>query len=750
MDDSHATPKHSAVPPRELSTPELLAALGEPFPPSPRPAAYHLRLAALAAVVVALPALLATLVLAIALAWWWWWCQVRGMEFGNTTGTGVILVRVTPLIIGPFLILFLLKPILARHPRPPESHPLDPEGEPRLFAFVDRLCVVLDAPKPDRIVVDLQVNAGVTMERKWRNLLRRELLLTIGLPLVASMRLRELAAVLAHEIGHLSQRSGLQLGVTFHRVILWYARLVEQRDSWDAALMKPLRTGCLPYFAIAIPALGCVALTRALLRSVLRLGLRVSTALSRQMELDADRHAVRLCGPEVVRRNELLLHELTAAAAMANHLQESAWQEGRLADDLPELVRRVHGQMEEEARAQLHSDVLEAKTDVYDTHPSARQRIERAEAAATPAVFTLEHPARELFADWEELARVITREGHAQILGTPSETAVVVPATGIAEGLAVLTTLGENIDEYFRGVPLGPVTLGFEAAEFSPVSDVAAATARLREARARLEAAREEAVARLQRQEKLEDRLCILRGFVLATKGGRRPRTGDPGIDRLSIAGAREEARTILEELEELDARAGEDGGRMRERISLALALASTPEVRSRLGDAAPRGGEAIEAVRVVRRLQPASEKMRPLVRRYFTLSFAGMCLDPEGDGSGSELLFENPRGMAAATKAVRSALEGIDYPFPTERGSSDLASHLFGDPFTGAESPSEVVDRTGIATRNWSELLARLMGEIAAAGLAIEDALGLPRLGPSPSLEEPRPSDEDGRFETV
>jgi hypothetical protein len=63
------------------------------------------------------------------------------------------------------------------------------------------------------------------------------LVLTIGLPLAAGLSLRELSAVLAHELGHFRQGAGMRLSRLVWRVNEWLVRLAFERDGWDVMLV---------------------------------------------------------------------------------------------------------------------------------------------------------------------------------------------------------------------------------------------------------------------------------------------------------------------------------------------------------------------------------------------------------------------------------------------------------------------------------------------------------------------------------
>lgn len=114
-------------------------------------------------------------------------------------------------------VLFLLKPIFTRRPQPPKPLEILPQSEPLLFEFVQRICKLLAAPEPSRILVDFQVNASASIPG-FMGLLLGRYDLTIGLPLAGCLALPEFAGVVAHEVGHFSQRAGLRSYFLIERI----------------------------------------------------------------------------------------------------------------------------------------------------------------------------------------------------------------------------------------------------------------------------------------------------------------------------------------------------------------------------------------------------------------------------------------------------------------------------------------------------------------------------------------------------
>ena len=104
---------------------------------------------------------------------------------------------------------FLLKPFLARPARPPRLFCLAREDQPVLFAFEERLCNRLGAPRPSAIELDLQVNASARLSG-WLSLFRSDVRLTIGIPLATGFTLPQFGGILAHKFGHFSPHAGMR------------------------------------------------------------------------------------------------------------------------------------------------------------------------------------------------------------------------------------------------------------------------------------------------------------------------------------------------------------------------------------------------------------------------------------------------------------------------------------------------------------------------------------------------------------
>ncbi|HJL16626.1 MAG TPA: M48 family metallopeptidase [Sandaracinaceae bacterium LLY-WYZ-13_1] len=218
----------------------------------------------------------------------------------GSVGLGTILLKLGAVFSTGMLFAFLVKGLF-KIDRPDRAGLIEvtEDEEPKLFAFIHRLVEETGAPMPKHVYLSPEVNAAVFYDSSILSLLlptQKNLL--IGLGLVNALNLSELKAVLGHELGHFSQgtmRLGSYVYVANHVI----GDMVFRRDGWDDLLdawrRQDLRIAVFGWILSAI-----VWAVRKALELMFRGINVVNAALSRQMEFDADRMAVRVAGSDAI------------------------------------------------------------------------------------------------------------------------------------------------------------------------------------------------------------------------------------------------------------------------------------------------------------------------------------------------------------------------------------------------------------------------------------------------------------------
>lgn len=413
---------------------------------------YRVGLVAVTLVILALPLVYAALIVAVGYGVYLHATLNTGL-LGRGTGLHgwllyLLLLYLGPIVVGMLLVLFMVKPLFAPPPRPPAPVALDPARFPTLFGFVGRLRETLGAPMPRAIHVDCAVNASAGPLRGFFSLLTGDLLLTIGMPLVAGMSARQLAGVLAHELGHFAQGSGMRLSYLVRSVNAWFARVVYQRDALDVWLARNSTEADGRIALILMAARFLIWLTRRLLWALMMAGHAVSSFMLRQMELDADRYEARLAGSEVFRDTALRLRVLTVAAQRSIETLAESWSDRRLVEDLPSFVAAVAETLPPDGVEQ-GAGILTPS--VFDTHPPDEARIASAERERAPGVFRLEAPARLLFDDYEALLREATRAFYEREQGVPLEGVELLPVSSFTARHTAALDAARVAEDYLRG-----------------------------------------------------------------------------------------------------------------------------------------------------------------------------------------------------------------------------------------------------------------------------------------------------------
>ena len=382
------------------------------------------------------------------------------MTLGGFTGGRImifkLLVYAAPLGAGIVVIFFMFKPLLAGRPKRAQPLALNPSDNPLLYAFIAKICDVVGAPTPQRIDMDCQLNASASFRRGFRSMTGNDLVLTIGLPLVANFSARELAGVIAHEFGHFTQGTGMRLSYVIRSINFWFARVAYQRDAWDEALDQwshEVEDGRVAIIVWTVQI--AVWFSRSVLKLLTYTGHIIAGFMLRQMEYDADACQLKVVGTETFETTHRKLATLQAALNGTYGQIRARWKTSRqLPDNVSELVRQTHENLPANVLQKIDNELGFRRTSLFDTHPSPADRIRRGRLAAEPGIFHDDRPATALFASFEHPARFVTLLHYTENLGIPvtEQMLVHVESTqpAFAQGYAAPKT--DPADEFFLGM----------------------------------------------------------------------------------------------------------------------------------------------------------------------------------------------------------------------------------------------------------------------------------------------------------
>lgn len=337
------------------------------------------------------------------------------MGFGGIRGGRIMMTLkffayIVPLIVGVVVVFFMFKPIFAGRPKHAQPLALNPADNPLLYAFIEKICETVGAPSPKRIDLDCDLNASASFRNGFWSMAGNDMVLTIGLPLVANLSAAEFAGVVAHEFGHFTQSIGMRLSYLIRSVNFWFIRVVYQRDAWDEAL-EEWATESEEAWATLIVMFAQIGVwfARMILRILMYTGLLIGGFMIRQMEYDADACQIKLVGSETFERTHRKLATLSAAMGKMYKQIHLTWQKNhQLPDNLSEMLRQAHESLPPATLQKIQDRYGLELTGFFDSHPSPADRIRQARRAQDAGAFHDDRPASQLFTSFEHPARFVT------------------------------------------------------------------------------------------------------------------------------------------------------------------------------------------------------------------------------------------------------------------------------------------------------------------------------------------------------
>ena len=729
---------------------KLLAAIDGPIDPVRTPAQYKLALLLAAFIMVLLPVVYVGL--AFAFAFVVYYHAVNSVSiFEHVRGRGVIvalIIYVGPLIAGVTAVLFMFKPLFSLAAKSDQPTSLRRGDEPILFDFVDKLCDAVHAPRPKRIDVDCQVNASASFRRGWLSmLLGNDLVLTVGLPLITGMTLKQFGGILAHEFGHFAQGGGVRLSYVIRTVSHWFTRVVYERDTWDVNLERwskehDIRIGVIFYLARA-----CVWLTRRVLWVLMMIGHGVSGLLLRQMEFDADRHEVRFSGSNEFEPTTRRLHELMVAHSMAFSDLSVAYQEGRLADDMVRLVKLNADDLPDEVEEYIDKQISEGQTGWLDTHPCDRERIASGLKENTDGVFSLNGPAQALFVDFKAVSKRASVNMYKASLEEKFHRDRLQPTEQIIAVREAQKKASESLDSFCQNgwMPLQAFPLGSESAAvegFNKEASVAELSG-LREQILKLAPGHEKTLTRIN---KADDDLneCARASLLLDSEFKVPADTFSRNLS--SPSRIKRESDAINQEWSAAEADYRQFENVLQKRLWTAVSLLDDPAVQSTIANAADwaveRDTKLVPAFRAMMAAFPDMNRFRSDSQRFLT------CLSLLENGNESEGLYrETRKSMEETRKQMRGLRESLkSQPYPFEHLEQDMTLGKFlCEKLPRSENPGEMYAATTTLIENYFQLYRRIMGRFCEMAIAVEEHFGLERF-PVPKPMEEEEGAADGR----
>lgn len=679
------------------------------------------------------------------------WHIRENVSFFHTinSGKGAFLSYVGPIIIGVLLLLFMIKPLFARQKDSFVRKKLDPKKEAFLYAFVKKVAVTLGAPEPATIYTVMDVNAFANLKPGLKGFMTRELELSIGLPLAAGTNLHQLTEVIGHELGHFAQNAGMRLTYVIRTINYWFSKVVYLRDEWD----ERIKSWGDVYYQLAIilfVARFFIWFTRKILWVLMWTGEVVSSFMLRQMEFDADRHGLALIGADVFQSSSDRLIILSSAHGWAENDLSSAWQEGRLADNLPALIKTRAGQIPEADKKKiLHKAIQETKRKLFDTHPTFAERIAHARKheqalcfkpdMSDPEMRRLQAKEKKvdsdgvcanslsaaiLFTDFNALSKDRTHHYYETILGEAVPRDRLVPYENLIKSQEKETQAFEALDHVFlkqfnvdHNPRLFPWPIPSMGEPESIIQKLQADTLELKEKKKAYEKS-------LEQYTKQEDRLIELDQAKTLADAGLSFRPKDFNLKSKNQA--------VLQQIIE---RTGQEQLKTEERlapfelvacrrIETLLSCMISPELSGKINGLGQMKKRTAKCIQAWNELAPRFDFYKKIKYTYYQLVLLAHQIEHNEDNKKFiQDLQLRMKAAVALLKNLNVRLANVDYPFDHADSRMTLGNFIVGR-IPPEDQLGEIIEILDGAAQRTFQLYHRLMAHLCEICLKIENSI--------------------------
>ncbi len=140
----------------------------------------------------------------------------------------------------------MVRPLLPAPRAQPAAIRVTKNTQPSLFALLETLSRHLRIAMPVEVWLDCTGAARTSVRQGLLGVPRGELVLSIGLPMIAALSARELAAVLAMQLGQCSGGLTARLAHIVRETDAWFFRALHHRDPWEELPVPLVRSAGTP------------------------------------------------------------------------------------------------------------------------------------------------------------------------------------------------------------------------------------------------------------------------------------------------------------------------------------------------------------------------------------------------------------------------------------------------------------------------------------------------------------------------
>lgn len=633
---------------------------------------------------------------------------------GNPLLALAIQVLCFPLAIA--LLLLFAKPLLSLRPRRYRGVLIPAEQEPDLHMFVEDVCQRAEVSVPVEIRLNNDVAINTRHYRGVMGFLRGELVLTIGVPLMASMNTSQLAALIVQSILCYRSRHNPRMSFLVMAANGWLQRALYEDDPLDRGLRHGLERGRFsPGMVNGLEKLFGVS--RKLMVPRILVSRMFERRVLQRIVADADKLAFALAGSEGF--NHMLEHRRLLEHGRDEMMQmlQQQWQEkGELPDDMvQQLLLHVRSYP-----VTVHEQLLHAqeqyKAETGDIVPSDAQRIKSLSKQHRTPGYDCLSPANTLLRYFSKLTRTMTLRYYHNRMHIPVTPDKLVRQ--IVKG-SMEYELNELIDNFFnRLVYLTlPLKLGLllqgKLDEQQSRDEWQKA---VKQCKTDYSRARAEFNACIEAEEALLG--TSMKEAMLHAELWRKIDEGKPRKGELEEF--HQLCRDREDEFEETLLKLRQYLKPYANRLASALAML---RFNSAVTDAEQLTREVNFLIGVYDRIETVLPQLRSLKLHTELLETLLSYRSGQKQPKLNDRIDEQAADIRQLLTSIRVALKDIANPYPARRGGKQLMNYLLMESYT-EETPTGDVDRGKDVVLRLGLMQKRILGRLISIAMEVEKQL--------------------------
>jgi hypothetical protein len=458
----------------------------------------------------------------------------------------------------------------------------------------------------------------------------------------------------------------------------------------------------------------------------MQVGNVIGSHLLRQMEFDADRYEIRLAGSEAFIQTSKQMQYLNASMQAAFNDLNEFYREGRLGDDLPQLIISRAAEIPPALVKAIDNHMATTSTGWLDTHPADKDRVAQAWQESAPGVFTVELPATNLLSDFTAQSKATTWEFYREIFGNKLDSNKLRPISEVVAKREHHQAARGALDRFFVGGwnIAEPVLASHDASR--PPTNPQAALKTLKQTRQQMEAIAE---ATLPYFEKLSDALgeaiaakqlliCVRAGMKV-TYNKKRLSMRDESQIKKQREDAERQVRVARQNIAPYQKLA-------TERLALGLQLFHIAQVAQRI----PQHSQLAKKLRArFECFLIVGDQLQSFVEIVEKSASYNMLVQELMANNQNEEVFRAVQGLTrelhTLVHRMRSAFQNFKYPYDHATKELSLSNFLIPE-VPMKDDIGSVYQAANQLVESVPALYERLLGDMALIAIAVETAVGL------------------------